>query len=179
MTDVRSTAHPGWVEVAGTDLVAVVEVADRHADALADAASTGFVDLLDILCSRGLHVLPPFALVVRTDDGVRAFLRGGGRLHLADGTVLGSLDRLPWREVELDAATAGDAVTVGGPEATLARGWRRPARLGGAAVAPPDEAAPETPPEREPEVAAEPEPEPASPRWRKRPRRSPPRPGPT
>ena len=168
MTDVRSTAHAGWVEVTGTDLVAVVEVADRHAGALVDAASTGFVDLLDILCSRGLHVLPPFALVVRTDDGVRAFLRGAGRLHLADGTVLESLDRLPWREVELDAETAGDVVTVGGPEPTVARGWRRPARLRGAAVVPPCRGgagvhrARGLRPEPEPSEP-EPEPEPASP----------------
>jgi FHA domain-containing protein len=159
VTEVRSSVHPGFLEITGPDVVAVVEVAERHREPLEAAAADGMVVLLDLLCSRGLLVMPSFALASRHGESVRVLLRGTATAVLGDGTVLSAEGRLPWREVEVDVAAAGGSVTVASPEPEpeVARGWRRPARLRGAAVAGPEVAAAVREPE--PEVI-EPDPEP-------------------
>ncbi len=154
MTDVRTSVPDGFVEVRGADVVAVVEVADRHREALENAASEGMLQLLDLLCSRGLLVMPAFALATAHGDGVRVLLRGAATAALPDGSVVGAEDRLPWREVVLEAPASDVVLSAVLPEPEVARGWRRPARLragAGAAAAVP---VPEPEPEVGPEVEA-------------------------
>lgn len=161
MTTVRSVVHPGFVEVTAPGLTAVVEVAERHVDALANAAGEGLLPLLDLLCSRGLLVMPSFGIVTESGTGVRAVVRGTVEVRADDGEAVTAQGREPWLDLDLDGA---DLVTVSAPEPepVVARGWRRPAVLAGgsaaaAAVAPPvvadegpaSEAAPEPDPSAE------------------------------
>ncbi|MBM6403515.1 FHA domain-containing protein [Phycicoccus sp. CSK15P-2] len=134
MTTVRSRTQPGFVEVTAPGVTAVLEVAERHVEALTGAAEDGLVGLLDLLCSRGLHVVPSFAIVAEEDGRVRALVRGSGTVVVEGGEELAAEGRLPWRDVDLDVAE--DAVVVAAaPEPQTPRGWRRPARLGGSAAA--------------------------------------------
>ncbi|MBR7742619.1 FHA domain-containing protein [Phycicoccus sp. BSK3Z-2] len=128
MTTVRSAAHPGFVEVTAPGLTAVVEVPDRHREALTAAAQDGLVALLDLLCSRGLVVMPAFAVVETSEGRARAVVRGGCRVLVDGGDAVTSQDRTPWRDVDLEP---GGVLTVAAPEPEVPRGWRRPARLRG------------------------------------------------
>lgn len=154
MTSVRCALQEGFVAITAPGMTAVVEVADRHVDALTNAASEGLVPFLDLLCSRGLLVMPSFGIVTTDGDGVRAVLRGTVTLVRSDGSVLSAGAREPWSDV--DVADAGDEVvlTAPEPEPVVARGWRRPARLRGSA--PVVDAVPSP----EPAVVLEPEPTP-------------------
>ncbi|KRE63585.1 FHA domain-containing protein [Nostocoides sp. Soil756] len=169
MTSVRSALREGYVEITAPGITAVVEVADRHLDALTNAAADGVLPLLDLLCSRGLLVLPSFGLVATGGDTVRVLLHGPVTAVLADGRVLTSGGREPWSDA--DVADPGDEVvlTVPEPEPVVARGWRRPARLRAGAVAATEPATadpvvpePEPEPVAEPERQAEQEPEPVA-----------------
>ena len=136
MTRVRTTVHPGWVEVTGEGVTAVVEVAERHLEALENAAAQGPVHLLDLLCSRGLLVMPSFALAMPHGDGTRVLLRGTCTV-LADGEQTSAEGREPWREVVLEGAEV--TLAAPDPEPRVARGWRRPSRLRAAAAEPAQE----------------------------------------
>lgn len=128
MPRVRSAVHPGWVEVTGGGVLAVVAVADRHAEALATAAGEhGLLGLLDVLASRGLPVVPEFAAVVTAGSGARVVLRGAATVTLPDGTVLSAGGREPW--LDLDVEVGDGEVVVAAPAPEVPRGWRRPAVL--------------------------------------------------
>lgn len=128
MTTVRSVVHPGFVEVTGPGITAVVQAAERHVEALTDAAADGLVALLDLLCSRGLLVLPDFGIVATTDEGARVLVRGAVRVLREDDEVLEADGREPW--ADLDVVDAGGmTIAAPEPEPVVARGWRRPARL--------------------------------------------------
>ena len=68
MTVVRSVVHPGWIEVVGPGVHAVVAAADRHADTLTAAAEGGLVGLLEALTAHGLGGAPDLAAVA-VEDG--------------------------------------------------------------------------------------------------------------
>lgn len=135
MTTVRSVVHPGWIEVTGPGLHAVVAAADRHAEPLTDAAREGLAGLLEALTAHGLGGAPDLAAVVVSEDGVRVLVRGAGSVVLGDGTRIGSEGRQPWRDLDVEPSAAGDEVVVAAPEPENPRGWRRPARLGRPAAA--------------------------------------------
>ena len=138
MTTVRSVVHPGWLEVTGPGVHAVVAAADRHAEALGAAAARGLLPLLEALTAHGISGAPDFVVAAPGDSGVRVLVRGSGSVVLADGTRVGSDGRMPWADVDVDAAAAGDEVSVEAPAPEVPRGWRRPARLArGAATAAP------------------------------------------
>ena len=129
MTTVRSVVHPGWIEVLGPEVHAVVAAADRHAEALTAAAADGVLGLLEALSAHGLAGAPDLAAVSVGDDAVRVVVRGAGAVVLADGTRITAEGRRPWRDVDVDLESAGDEVSVEAPEPEAPRGWRRPARL--------------------------------------------------
>lgn len=138
MTSVRTVVHPGWLEVTGPGVHAVVAAADRHADALRVAAAGGLLPLLEALTAHGIAGAPDFAVVAVGDEVVRVLARGSAVVALADGTRVGSDGRMPWADVDLDLAAVGDEVVLEAPEPETPRGWRRPARLARAAAAPAD-----------------------------------------
>ncbi len=154
MTTVRSVVHPGWIEVRGPDVHAVVAAADRHAEPLAAAAADGLLGLLEALSAHGLTGAPDLAAVSVGADAVRVVVRGAGAVVLADGTRITAEGRAPWRDLDVDLASAGDEVSVEAPEPEAPRGWRRPARL-----ARPAAAVAVVAPEVEPEPEVEPGPE--------------------
>ncbi len=139
MTTVRSVVHPGWIEVLGSDVHAVVAAADRHAEPLAAAAADGLLGLLEALSAHGLAGMPDLAAVSVGADAVRVVVRGAGAVVLADGTRITAEGRRPWRDVDVDLASAGDEISVEAPEPEAPgppRGWRRPARLTRTATVP-------------------------------------------
>lgn len=150
MTTVRTSVPAGFVEITGPGLTAVVEVAERHVEALTAAAAEGLLPLLDLLCSRGLLVLPAFGIAAPDGSAVRVIVRGAVQVVLEDGRVLTGGDREPW--ADLDVPDPGPEVTLAAPEPepVVARGWRRPARIAGAAGAalPDPEPAPKPAPDR-------------------------------
>ncbi|MGL5816410.1 MAG: hypothetical protein ACRCYR_02525, partial [Phycicoccus sp.] len=131
MTTIRGVGHPGWLEVAGPGLVAVVLTAEPHREPLAAAAADGLVALLDALSADGLAALPDFVAVSRTDDGVRVVVRGAAAAQLGDGTRITAGGREPWGDVDVSAEAAGLEVLAVAPDqrSEPAVGWRRPARL--------------------------------------------------
>ena len=130
MTTVRSVVQPGWIEVTGPGVHAVVAAADRHAEALGAAAADGLLPLLEALTAHGISAAPDFVVAAPGDaGGVRVLVRGSGSVVLPDGTRVGSDGRMPWADVDVDAAAAGDEVSVEAPAPEVPRGWRRPARL--------------------------------------------------
>ena len=129
MTSVRSVVQPGWLEVTGPGVHALVAVADRHAEALGAAASGGLLPLLEALTAHGTAGAPDFVVVAPGDGVLRVLVRGGGTVVLADGTRVGSDGRMPWADVDVDVAAADEEVVVAAPEPVEPRGWRRPARL--------------------------------------------------
>ncbi len=167
MTTVTAVVHPGWVEVTSGTVHALVEAGERHAEALRDAAGAGMPGLLDALARHGLAGMPAFVAVEVADEAVRVVVRGRARARLADGRLLGEASRDPWSDTDLSRAEVGAEVVLLAPDPAPARGWRRPALLGRAVVAPPEPASeealeeesdPEPEPDREPDVvAAEPE----------------------
>ena len=134
MTSVRTVVHPGWIEVAGPGVHALVAAADRHAEALGAAASRGLLPLLEALTAHGISGAPDFVVAATGDATVRLLVRGAGTAVLADGSRVGSEGRMPWADVDVDPA--GDAVVLEAPEPEAPRGWRRPARLTRGAVTP-------------------------------------------
>ena len=138
MTTVRSVVHPGWIEVAGPGVLAVVAAAARHAETLETAAARGLLPLLEALTAHGIAGAPDFVVAAPGDSGVRVLVRGSGAVVLPDGTRIGSDGRMPWSDVDVDLASAGDEVVVEAPVPEVPRGWRRPARLarGAAGTAP-------------------------------------------
>ncbi len=136
MTTVRCVVHPGWIEVRGPGVHAVVAAADRHAEPLVQAAQGGLVGLLEALTAHGLGEAPDLAAVTVSDDGVRVLVRGAAVVVLADGTRLTAEGRQPWRDLDLTLDAAGDEVVLEAPEPENPRGWRRPARLTRPAVPP-------------------------------------------
>ncbi len=137
MTTVRSVVHPGWIEVVGPGVHAVVAAADRHAETLAAAASRGLLPLLEALTAHGISGAPDFVVAAPGETGVRVLVRGAGAAVLPDGTRIGSDGRMPWSDVDVDPVAAGDEVSVEAPAPEVPRGWRRPARLGRGAAAGP------------------------------------------
>ncbi|HET6966641.1 MAG TPA: hypothetical protein VFI44_00115, partial [Ornithinibacter sp.] len=135
MTSVRTVVHPGWLEVTGPGVHALVAAADRHADALGAAASGGLLPLLEALTAHGIAGAPDFVVVAPGDSAVRVLVRGSGSVVLADGSRVRSDGRMPWADVDVDLAAAGDEVVVEAPQPQVPRGWRRPARLGRQAAA--------------------------------------------
>ncbi|WP_299444901.1 FHA domain-containing protein [uncultured Phycicoccus sp.] len=160
MTAVRTSVPDGFVEISGPGISAVVEVAERHVDALTAAAAEGLVPFLDLLCSRGLLVLPAFGVVATDGPAVRAILRGVVRVELKDGRVLAAEEREPWADVDVPDPGAEITLAAPEPEPVVARGWRRPARLGTSAAAVPAAAAPEPDPDPDPAPVPEPTPTP-------------------
>ena len=157
MTSVRTVVHPGWVEVSGAAVHAVVAVGDRHVETLAAAAVQGLLPLLEALTAHGIAQAPEFVIAAPGDAVLRVLVRGSAVAVLADGTRLGSQGRMPWADLDVDLADAGDTVVLEAPEPPLPRGWRRPARLSrdtGAqsAAADPDRSG--TPAVDEPDTAA-------------------------
>ncbi|HSO66192.1 MAG TPA: hypothetical protein VLQ78_13930, partial [Ornithinibacter sp.] len=130
MTSVRTVVHPGWIAVTGPGVHALVAAADRHAETLGAAAARGLMPLLEALTAHGVSRAPDFVVAAPGDSAVRVIVRGPGTVVLADGTSVGSDGRMPWADVDVDLATAGDEVVVAAPEPEVPRGWRRPARLG-------------------------------------------------
>jgi hypothetical protein len=117
VTHVRAVVEPGWIEVTGPGLLAVVAVADTHADALAAAAQDGVVGLLDTLASHGLFLAPDFVVAAPLDGGrVRLVLRGAARATLGGGAVVTAAGREPWLDVDVEAVEVGGEVAVGAPE---------------------------------------------------------------
>ncbi|MGL5911871.1 MAG: hypothetical protein ACRCZP_17845, partial [Phycicoccus sp.] len=139
MTTIRGVAHPGWLEVGGPGLVAVVLAAERHRDPLTAAAADGLVALLDALSTHGLAALPDFVAVSTTGDGVRVVVRGTAAAELGDGTRITAGGREPWGDVDVSAEAAGPEVVAVAPDprSGSAVGWRRPARLDRLATASP------------------------------------------
>jgi hypothetical protein len=165
-TEVTTQPSAGWVALSAADRYLIVQGPASLADELQGALAAGVVDVLAALARDGLAGLPDFALVDTSGDAARVVVRGEAVVR-ADGSPVGSDGRMPWSDVDLEAAV----IELGeGPKG----GWRRPARLGRpAVVAPPvpvaedapepeaePEGQPEPAPEPEPEVAPEPEPEP-------------------
>jgi len=136
VTSVRSVVQPGWVEVSGPGVHAVVAGTDRDAETLAAAAADGLLPLLQALTAQGISEAPDFVLAATTDTGVRVVVRGSGVVVLADGTRIGSQGRMPWADLDVDLADAGEAVVLRAPDPAAVRGWRRPARLSRGAAAP-------------------------------------------
>ncbi|WP_392543721.1 FHA domain-containing protein [Oryzobacter telluris] len=158
MTAVRCVVHPGWIEVSGPGVHAVVAAAERHAEPLAQAAQGGFAGLLEALTAHGLAGAPDLAAVSVGDDAVRVLVRGGAVVVLADGTRVGAEGRAPWRDVDIALDAAGDEVSVEAPAPENPRGWRRPARLGRPVAVAPVQAQPVTEEQPEPEPAPDPTP---------------------
>ena len=129
MTTVRSVMHPGWIEVTGPGVHAVVAAADRHAETLDAAAARGLLPLLEALTAHGISGAPDFVVAAPGEAGVRVLVRGSGAVVLPDGTRIGSDGRMPWSDVDVALAAAGDEVVVEAPAPEVPRGWRRPARL--------------------------------------------------
>ena len=130
MTSVRSVVHPGWIEVAGPGVHAVVAAADRHAEALGAAASRGLLPLLEALTAHGISGAPDFVVAAPGDDRCACSCAAPGAAVLAR--------RHPGRLRRPDAVgrrrrgpAAGDEVVVEAPAPEAPRGWRRPARLAG------------------------------------------------
>jgi hypothetical protein len=116
--------------VRGTQVDAVVAVAETDAEPWAAAASDGLVALLEALTARGLAAAPDVVACARIETGLRAVLRGGGVVVLPDGTRLGAQGRMPWLDVDLDLTPEEvGQVVLEWPAPVRSRGWQRPARL--------------------------------------------------
>lgn len=174
-TEVTTQPATGWVALSAPDRHLIVEGSSAVAGDLQGPLEAGLVEVLAALSRDGLGALPDFAVVDTSGERTRVVVRGAAVVR-ADGSDVVSDGRMPWRDVDLDAA----AIELGDGSKG---GWRRPTRLGrpvvaavesepvvegddvapGAelepepAVAPADEAVEE--PEEEPVAAAEPEPE--------------------
>lgn len=157
MTTVLTVVHPGFVEVRTDDLVALVEVAERHVDALENAAADGLLALLDLLCSRGLLVMPAFGIAQTSDRVTRVVLRGAVRVRADDGDETSAAGREPWADLDLAGA---EVVTLLAPEPepVIPRGWRRPAVLAAASTTSEPERESEPVGEAEAQPVVEPEP---------------------
>lgn len=159
-TEVTTQPAAGWVALSATDRHLIVQGSSDVVDDLQGPLEAGLVEVLEAVGREGLGGLPDFALVDTSGEVTRILVRGTAFVR-ADGSQVSSESRMPWRDVDLDAAAIelGDGVKGG---------WRRPKRLGRPAVAAVVEAegeaeqVPEPEPEpRQPEPEPEPEPEPA------------------
>lgn len=120
-TEVTTRAPRGWVALSADTRHLVVCGPDSVADDLQGPLAAGLVEVLGALGRDGLDALPDFALVDTAGETVRVLVGGAGVVR-ADGSEIASQDRLPWRDVDVEAAVVE---VVGGRG-----GWRRPTRLG-------------------------------------------------
>lgn len=130
MSTVRTVVHPGWLEVSGPQVDAVVAATDRPVAPLEAAAADGLVALLEALTTHGLSAAPDLVACAPIPTGLRVVLRGAAVVVLPDGTRLDAQGRMPWLDVdlELDQDEVGQVV-LEAPAPARSRGWRRPARL--------------------------------------------------
>ncbi|KGN31204.1 hypothetical protein N802_04915 [Knoellia sinensis KCTC 19936] len=128
-TEVTTQAPAGWVALSAEDRHLVVRGHSSLSDDLRGPLGVGLVAVLDALSRDGLGALPDFALVDTSGERARVLVRGSAVVR-ADGSEVSAEGRMPWRDVDVDAAVLEVAGSDG-----LRGGWRRPSRLGRPVVA--------------------------------------------
>lgn len=147
-TEVTTQPATGWVALSAGDRHLIVQGSSSVAADLQGPLEAGVVEVLEALARDGLGALPDFALVDTSGEQARVLVRGSAVVS-ADGSAVTSNGRMPWADLDVDAA----AIALG--EGSKG-GWRRPTRLGRPAVAVPA-VVPVPVPVAEAEPEAEPE----------------------
>lgn len=122
-TEVTTQTPAGWVALSAGDRHLVVQGSAGMAEDLRGPLETGLVEVLEALSRDGLRALPDFALADTSGEQARVIVRGSAVVR-ADGDEVPADGRMPWRDVDLAAAS----LELSGPGGR--GGWKRPRRLG-------------------------------------------------
>ncbi|WP_035940797.1 hypothetical protein, partial [Knoellia aerolata] len=102
-TEVTTQTPRGWVALSAAERHLVVQGSASVAGALRGALDAGLVPVLDALGRDGLGGLPDFALVDTSGAQARVVVRGAGLVR-ADGSDVSADGRVPWRDLDVEAA---------------------------------------------------------------------------